>query len=246
MKRLVLAAFAVTFAAIVAAPFALAQRTQLITVHYNERFPYMYEEEGALKGLTATRVIAALDAAGLNYRWIETPAARQLTLIEQNSGADCGIGWFKNNQRERFAQFSDALYQDQPIAILTRTAHPLFRSNRTLHDVLADRRLILNTKVGYSYGEFLDYLIAEYDPVSLQSAAENLTLFRQIATGRADYMFVAPEEAEAVFALPDLSAAQFQLLTPPDMPDGEERYLMCSMNVDPRTIALFNRALANL
>lgn len=225
---------------------AFSHSQQVITVHYNERYPYMYQEAGELKGLTAARVVAAMDAAGLNYRWVETPAARQINLIEQNSGADCAIGWFRNEQRETFAQFSQALYQDQPIAILTRKAHPLFRSERTLHDVLADRRLILNTKVGYSYGAFLDDLISEYNPVKLQSTSENLALFRQVATGRADYMFVAPEEAQAVFLLPDLSAAQFQLLTPPDMPNGENRYLMCSLNVDPRSIALFNRAMVNL
>ena len=56
---------------------------------------------------TATSVLEAFDKAGIPFQWKKMPFKRQLITIKANKNMACGIGAFKNPEREAYAHFSD-------------------------------------------------------------------------------------------------------------------------------------------
>ena len=74
-----------------------------ITLHYNERPPYLVTTEDGVGGLTGAPTTQVFAASGIPYNWEQTPSKRQIYLLQQNEGRDCLVGWFKNAEREGFA-----------------------------------------------------------------------------------------------------------------------------------------------
>lgn len=221
---------------------AASGQEEPLQVLFNQRPPYMrLDENGALVGLTASVVLYALEKAGVAYRLMELPSQRQMVQVQQNAGRIAAIGWFKNADREKFARFSRPLYQDKQIVVLARkdSAHPA--SKKTVGELLGDRKLSMLAKLGYSYGQFIDRKIAEYAPVKVEVSVENVSMIRMLYERRADYLFIAPEEASVVLAEAGYKPTEFQMITLSDMPLGEKRYLMYSPLVDERTIGLIDR-----
>lgn len=220
--------------------FAWAQ-DPVVHLHYHTRIPFMSQQQGLVMGLVADPVREAVLKAGLNVIWQETPSKRQMEVIAAGHGLDCGIGWFRTVERERIAQFSLPLYQDQPMVVLTRA------DTSTLHDgmtVLALLRsdLRLLRRDGYSYGAELDEAINQYQPPGYLVTVSNLAMLRMIQLGRADYLFITPEELDNL--LPQQpSRAGLRVLSLQDMPRGSARYLMCSRAVPLEWLARFNAAL---
>ena len=84
--------------------------TAQVTLHFNERPPYVFIKDGHLSGLIGAPAEAAFKAAGVQYTLALTPTARQLQIIKSNAGADCSAsGWFKNEERESFGKFTHAV-----------------------------------------------------------------------------------------------------------------------------------------
>lgn len=133
-----------------AAGAAHAQGT--IDLHFYARPPYMVlGADGNATGLTADPAKAAFDKAGVPFRWQHTPAKRQLVLIESGNGLDCGVGWYKTPEREKFGKFTAPLYRDKPtVAIVRKQFQP---QPTTLAGVVADQALRVVMKVGLTYGQ---------------------------------------------------------------------------------------------
>lgn len=102
---------------------ALAQIEPTVTLHYIQRPPYMTSSGNSLTGLTGEPSFEAFKNAKIPFVIAETPFARQLHMIEKNSGRDCVIGVFKKPEREAFAKFTNPIYKDQPQIILTAAAN---------------------------------------------------------------------------------------------------------------------------
>ena len=56
-------------------------------------------------------------------------------------------------------------------------------------------------------------------------------MLQMIQAGRADFMFLAEEEARYLVEQAGFNMSSFQLIRFPDMPLGEKRYIMCSKHV---------------
>jgi polar amino acid transport system substrate-binding protein len=223
------------------APATHALGTEPLLLLYNTRAPYMSPAaDGGVTGLTADVAAYALRRARVPFKWVEVPSARQVFMIKENQIEVAGLGWYKNPERETFAKFSTALYQDKQIVVLARKDNPKFASIRTVEQLLSDRELTLLAKVGYSYGQFLDGQIAKLRPKTIAVTVENLNMIQMIDARRADYMFISPEEASVAIPLTGVRSADLQLLTPGDMPRGEKRYLMFSRMVSDETIKLID------
>lgn len=219
--------------------FAFAQ----ISLHYNERPPYLVGKDGQLTGLTGSPTVAAFKVAGIAFTLHATPTARQLVMIKDNVGMDCGIGWFKNEEREGFAKFTKPIYQDRPHIALTTARNPKVKDNETVESVLGNKGLTLLVKQGYSYGKTLDTLIAKLQPVQHAVAVENVQMLKMILAERADYMLTAPEEADGLIAASDVGPAEVRKAHFSNAPNGEHRYIMCSKNVSDESIAKLNSAI---
>ncbi len=220
-----------------------SKAAQEVTLHYHSRQPYQMVQDGFLAGLVGAPAAAAFAAAGIPYAIIETPSARQIMLLKENSGLDCAIGWFKNPERETFAKFTLPIYQDEPQIALTAAAIRKITVGDSLEAVLANNALQLLVKSSYSYGKELDTLIEKHQPNRQMVSGDNLQMFKMIDAGRADYMFVGPEEAKAAIPAAGFALEQFHLVKLTNMPPGEKRYILCSKLVQDEIIARLNAVI---
>lgn len=203
-----------------------------VTLHYIQRPPYMMAQGEGLVGLTGGPSYQAFKAAKVPVQVQETPFARQLLYLKNNSGLDCMIGMFWKAERAAFARYSKPIYQDQPQLILTSADQARrFEPIGTVEALFSDKSLRLLVKLGYSYGGPLDALIERLQPTRRATPDENLHMVRQIKLGMADYMLMAPEEAAVAIEAAGYARSDFALIRFKSMPPGEPRHLLCSQRV---------------
>lgn len=219
-----------------------------IALMYNERPPYMETgEDGVVAGLTATPAISAFEAAGIAYHLVAVPTNRQLATVRAGVRPACAIGWFRRAERLAFARFTKPLYRDRPTVILTQNRNRAVRAHETVRALMGDRDLRLLVKVNFSYGAFIDALRLFLRPPTVETIRENTGMILMIEAERADYMFMAREEADHLLTRFDPDAAQrLTALEPADMPFGDTRHLMCTKSVAETTIEKLNAAIPDL
>jgi polar amino acid transport system substrate-binding protein len=218
--------------------------SDIITIHYHERIPYMFSTASGVGGLTAGPATIAFTEANIPFQWQLTPSNRQLEIAQENSGLDCMLGWFKNPDREQFAKFTNPLYQDRAMVALARSDNDKLHSGEPLADTLSNSDIALLVKEGYSYGPFLDEQIRTLAQNKSETTVENVNMVQMIERRRADYFFIAPEEVEPLLAQAQLNPDDFSLVDFKDMPPGNKRYLMCSQQVPDEIITRLNEAIA--
>ncbi|WP_409525734.1 substrate-binding periplasmic protein [Nitrincola sp. MINF-07-Sa-05] len=225
-------------------PTPILAETPSITLHYNERVPYLVTTpQGEATGLTATPAQQAFELAGIPFVWELTPSKRQMQVVQENEGYDCLVGWFKNPEREKFAKYTLPIYQDQPQIAIARADNSELRSGMSVDELLSHPKLFMEAKDGYSYGKFLDEKIAQHKPNIEKAIVENIQMLMKVQVGRSDYFFIAPEEADGLLALSNFSKEDFQYVTFSDMPQGEYRYILCSQQVSDAIIQRLDAAI---
>jgi len=215
----------------------------VITLHYNERPPYLVSANGDVAGLTGSPATMAFEKANIPFNWKQTPSKRQMYLLQQNQGQDCLVGWFKNPEREKYAKYTRPVYRDVPQIALARADNNRINSVDTVDALFSDTGLTMLVKDGYSYGEFLDQKITEYSPTREMTTVENSGMLKMVQAKRADYFFIAPEEAEGLIESSDFSMDDFKFVRLQDIPYGENRYILCSLQVDNSVIDRLNAAI---
>ncbi len=119
-------------------------------------------------------------------------------------------------------------------------------SGSSLEQVLQNRELRLLVKDGYSYGEHIDALIHKIDPRRIKTTVENMNMLRMIALDRADYFFIAEEEASELIRQSEFKPGDFKYIHFSDSPDGGQRHLWCSKQVSQQSLNRINKAIAEL
>lgn len=214
-----------------------------LQLHYQERPPYSYTgADGRPQGLLVTPVERARAKAGVAFVWVRTPSQRQLVLIQDGSGPDCGIGWFRNPQREALGRFSAPIYQDRPFMALARK-DLAWNPRQPLPARLADATQLLLVKDGYSYGPAIDRLLARSAGAVRRTSAENVQMARMVEAGRAAWMLVAPEEADALLEELGATGTALQLQPLAGAPPGQTRHLYCNASLPPALIERVDGAL---
>jgi ABC-type amino acid transport substrate-binding protein len=166
-----------------------------------------------------------------------------MKIIEDNEGCDCAVGWFKNPDREKFAKYTYHIYQDKPQIALAGADNEKLQNGITVDSVLSNPKLTLEVKDGYSYGSFLDGKIVQHKPVIDRTVNENINMLKKIHSKRADYFFIAPEEADGLIESSGLPKSDFKYVIFSDMPEGEKRYILCSQKVGDEVIEKLNTAI---
>ncbi len=212
----------------------------LITLHYNERPPYLVTTNQGVEGLTGDPATIAFEESKFPFKWEQTPSKRQLYILQQNSGRDCLVGWFKIAERENYARYTLPIYQDKPQIALARSDNDKINSGGNVRDILSNPNLNLLVKDGYSYGDFLDEIIRESNPNLTETTVENNAMLKMIHARHADYFFIAPEEANGLIETSEYNLEDFKFVIFQDIPDGEKRYILCSMNVENDIIEQLN------
>lgn len=210
---------------------------------YEIREPMSYRDSrGKITGLVVTPVEQAMLAADISYVWIETPFKRQLNVVEANDDAVCAVGMFKNRDRQKYAKFSLAILRDtaRPSVML---AHKDFQPDKGM-DLLRTLSLpgikILK-KESASYGTVIDDAIERSRITVVGTTAESMNMAKMIAARRADFIFVPEDEALNMIKL--IGEDKLHIFKPLGMPQGPERFLMCSQQVSDELLQRFNKAL---
>lgn len=221
----------------------IAKAQEVLTIHYAIRPPYVVPAIGdSIGGLVGAPIVLALDKAKIQYRLKQTPTSRQMMLVKNNFGAECAVGWFKNEERERFAQYSEPVFTDKrPVLIVNRKTELNLIEN--FSKLVQERPLRLLVKDLYSYGPYLDSEINRKARVKIERrVAEPDAMIKMITSGRADMMLASEDEAMLLFGSPGTASLQIVYLS--DATKGEKRYLLCSRKVSPEVLALFNASLS--
>ncbi|MES2584659.1 MAG: transporter substrate-binding domain-containing protein [Pseudomonadota bacterium] len=216
-----------------------------IDLHFYVRPPYMVKNgEAQASGLTADPAAAAFEKAGVRFRWQQTPAKRQLVMIESGNGLDCGVGWYKTPEREKFGKFTAPVYRDKPTVAITRAKFQ--PRDKSLAAVVADPATRVVMKVGLTYGLDIIAIMAKAKAQVQTVTTEQSTLARMVASGRVDFMFSPQEEAELLVAEVEREGEGLKVLTFSDVREGGTRHIMCSRRVSDGTIAKLNTALSRV
>lgn len=216
---------------------------QPVRLLFQERPPYTESQPGGgVRGLVATPAEEAFQRAGIAFRWEPTPSQRQLVQVQSGQTPDCGLGWFRNTEREKLGKFSRPLYRDQAMAALVR-ADTGIADGISAQALLADRRWRLLTKDGFSYGPQIDGWLASTDVNRVGTGSEPAQLVLMLLGGRADWMFLAPEEAQPLL---DAQPGRLRLVRFQDVGPGQTRHLYCSRAVPDSVMAAVDQALARL
>jgi len=225
---------------------SVAEECAKINLHYNERPPYLVPHGNSVTGLTADPAAKAFEKAGISFQWQATPAKRQTATFQENTGCDCGVGWFKNSEREKFAFFTSPIYKDKPQVAIVRSDETRIKDGSKLEDVLSNKDIKLLVKDGYSYGAVLDEKITKFGKSLQKTTAENINMIKMVAVKHVDYFILAPEEADSLVTAAGFKMAEFKLINFSDMPEGNYRYIMCSKKVGEAAINKLNAALAEV
>ncbi len=223
---------------------AAATKETTITVHYNERPPYLVTTENGVTGLTGDPVTIAFEKGGVPYRWQQTPTKRQIYILQQNSGQDCVVAWFKNAERETFAKFTLPVYQDKAQIALARADNEKIPTSGSIDEFFSNPELTLLVKDGYSYGDFIDKKIQTIQPDQIVTTNENSGMLKMIHAGHADYMLIAPEEADGLIRTSSFYEEDFKKIYFTNIVAGENRYILCSFQVDDAVINRLNEAIS--
>lgn len=216
-----------------------------ITVYYIERPPYLISTSNGVEGLTGNPTEWAFKKAEISFEWKELPTARQLKLIQANSGCDCLVNYFKTPEREKFGKYTIPIYQDQPHIAIARADNGKLMSEGTVDMALSNPDIILEVKKDWSYGIFLDGKIAEHHTKTDETMGDNTQLLKKIHAGRADFFFTTAAEADVLIAGSEFRRQDFKYITFLDVPMGEKRYLLCSQQVSDEIIERLNAAISS-
>ena len=215
----------------------------VLTVHFHERRPYYVSYKDEVHGLVADPIAKVLDSMGINFTWKKSPAKLQLDLVKGNESEICIAGWYKTPARELFAKYSLPIYQDKPLVVVTRANNERLDNVETIESVLSEDNLRLLVKVGYSYGTELDMQLKRLKPWQVYTNTDNQSMLKMIQTHRADYCFMAEEEAQDLLLFSGISQHVFKVIKLSDMVPGNKRYLLCSQKVPDKTMAQIDKGI---
>jgi uncharacterized protein (TIGR02285 family) len=208
-----------------------------------ERIPYIEKDEGRLIGYTGSVASKAFKQANISVKLSSIPEKRQLKEIKDNKIKTCGIGWFKNDERLKFARYTNPIYQDNSVSAITSVKNTTIQTNYPVAKTLKNKDLKLLVKSGYSYGVFLDKKIANLAENIKESYQDNLKMLKLIRFQRADYLFISKEEAIGIIKQSDYKLNDFKFINFTDAPEGNKRYIICSKKVSVETIEKLNKFL---
>ena len=214
-----------------------------ITVAWREKPPYYYFENGVAKGFMLERAKQVFAAAGVPARFVNEPQKRIWANFSHGVQNYCSISWYRLPEREAVAQYSLPMHADQPHAVLAvPSVAARIKSHPNLKSLLADKSLTLAVIDGVSYGPELDALISSSENRVMRRTVETSAMFRMVAYGRADFLFVDREDWNYLrLKYPELQT--LVLIDFPDMPPGLKRHIVCSRDVPAETMERLNRAI---
>ncbi len=240
--RLIAQVIVATSAALGGAPRAAA--TTPLTVSYIERPPFYMTEGGHPVGLVTEVARRILNAAKIDHKFVSLGFDRIISDIKADKAPLCSIGWFKTQEREQYALFSQPIYQSGPVGALVRQADRAAVGKHTsLQSLFSDKQMTLGLAKGFSYGEAIDGLVAKLKPRIVDTGPRHQQLLNMLGRGRITYMLASADEIAPMAVAASLQPGDFALVPLSDVPAPEPRYFMCSKKVGAALVEQLNAAI---
>lgn len=216
-----------------------------LTVLWTERVPFQYMgEDGRAKGVLVDLGRKVLSRAGIGFSEAMLPANRVIIELRDNERPACAIGWYKSEERQAIAQFSQPVYQDLPLRGVFRSDF-VIKPGVAAATMFSDLKVRILLKQGFAYGPYLDGLIAKTSPEQLQRVTgDSGNLLKMLAANRADVVFLAQEEIDFYGKSDPAFVKDFKVMVFKDMPEMDKRFIMCSKRVTPEMMKKINTAIA--
>ena len=220
---------------------------EILTVSYLERPPYYFTENGKAAGFLIDLTRKIFRDARIEVAFKPLPPIRIIGEIKKADNFHCTVGWFKNPERESFAKFSLPIYQNRPLVLLTKKdSRQRLTDHISLKGVFSEKSFVMGTVSTFSYGSFIDGLIEDSSPQIFEVKAKQSQTIKLISAGRITYILIAPEEIEALIRSENMDPDDFAIVSFPDIPSGNKRYLMFSKGVKDRIIDSVNAAILKI
>jgi ABC-type amino acid transport substrate-binding protein len=215
-----------------------------ITLYYYERKPFHYTSaNGQVTGLIVGPTTQVFEKAGIPITWKLMPANRILATLKANIGDDCAPGWYKTTEREQFARYSLPIYNDKPLVVIVRADYPV-KPGMTAREFFLRPQVKLLTKQSFVHGAYLDQIIAEMPPANVVRVPDDISsIVRMLQYGIADFATATQEEAEYYVTDAGYPMNEFRIVTFPDVPAIEKRYILCSKRVPETVMDKLNAAI---
>ena len=218
----------------------LAAGEPQITVLYD---PVYTRRNGEIAGPIASPAMRFFTEAGISANWVPVPASRAMALIKANAEPDCTPGWYKTPERAAYARFTLPIHIDKALLGLVRADYPA-PDRIDAKDLLARPRLRLGVKQGYSYGPFLDELIAKMPSRNVSPLTGAIPAMVKMVRNRSiDVIIVMDKEAESFIVQAGYEMRDFRLISFPDAPRNIGNAIMCSEKVPPEIIDKLDAAI---
>ena len=222
-------------------------RAQPLELLYNRHAAYhSADASGQVHGLLVDRINTALPSTDIHAVWREVPVARQREELRRNERAACVVGALRTPDREDIGKFSAPFYRALPIVAISLADNPRMISGRPLRLTLEDPQLTLLAKDGYTFGAYVTAQLERSRPKTMRTLTERPNMVAMLGGKRADYMFMAEDAFAPLVRSLGYPPGRFKITRFSDMPQGNERYLWCSLRVPDAMLAQLNRAFARL
>lgn len=217
--------------------------SESLLVVYPDRPPYNYTVDGKAAGILVELTEKIFLDANLTPNFSEMPSARILVEIQKEGSKICSFGWFKNQEREKFATFTLPMYQDTPlVALILKENAQLFEGKSSLKDIAADINLSLGVVAGFSYGNAVDEILQKAN-VPTVAVPQRQQLGAMLALKRFSYMLIRPVEVEELVKLSGKNSEDFQSVSLSDVQDRGKRYIMCGKGIPNDVIVSLNTSI---
>lgn len=157
-----------------------AATLQLVTLQYP---PYVYEEQGEIRGVAFELVKEAFRRGGYGLEVRLLPWGRALQLVE-NGEADGIFTLFKTAERERFADFSEEVLLEQSISLFVRHDATI-EFNGELDALLPFRFGVVRN---VSYGERFDGWLSRHPEIARDLSHTGEANLNKLVRGRFDIL----------------------------------------------------------
>ncbi len=225
---------------------AVTSHAQVLTVAWRNKPPHQYLEDNVEKGILLERAKQVFREAQLPARFVEEPAKRIWNNFRIGSKNYCSIGWYRLPEREALVQFSTIFHTDPPHTLLVSPgAVALVSAHKTLASLLTDESLTLGLVDGVSYGPELDALILHSHNRIERSTTSPMVMANMIGANRASFMFIDREDWEYLHDREKSMQGTTQIDLK-GMPQGLDRYIVCSKDVPAAKMQKINQVLNRL
>ncbi len=197
-------------------------------------------------GLIVDRVRKGLTAAALEARWQYESAPRQLQALLSAATPACGIGWYHTAERARVYRYSKPVFTPMPASLLVSATDKRFDQFTRFEDVLKNRLVRLVRAKPYIVSREVQAFYDRYPdaPVVTFSGEKHADLARMITNRRADYFVSSAEENLFLLSSNPDYGQQLRAVSYPDIPAGQDLYMICSRAVPETWLQRFNDGFA--